>query len=611
MQPQHPANGSPIRSGLRRLAVIAIAALVAVVGGTSQIAHAGEGGTDITGKALGVQIRYPDRDTGKMIEEPIPTIFLGAAAQAALATPLSETFDQLWSGTKDASGKTMLDRACDTAKQEVNSLEASQGQTAYNVSCSFDPTGTLSAYTQVAGDQNNLYLNYLLTLNSVTFTSTAPNCGGTVAAIFSLGTSCIATAASSDPQFTIFFDLDLQISMTVPTYPCQLTPQADLHVQNAFINAEDFQATAAQVFDPSDFAKGVENLDATQESISLASLQSTLNQLASACKTASNYGFGQFDAYVNSQDGLVFRLTHPLDAAPVVTNAGVRDPSVPDLTPPTIGVSAPEVKAGAQLTVTGSSFSATEATDIAIGWNDTTSGTITESDIEWGRKGDKLQDVTLTRAPYDNGSHWDATPLTSDTTYEFRVRDCDQLTCTPYSEPKDVKTTTGGSNGVDFYLDSVAAANKIGSDTVQPGGTFSTALTVPAATTAQKHTLYAQMSGGQQASIDITVVGATDSLKPSIEVIDPTTKTVEANISQSSTFTLRGAAFTAGTVTVSIGTAGGQVLGKTKVKADGTFQANFTLPYSVNGSCTLVASEDVGATSIQATTSVGVIATPR
>jgi hypothetical protein len=64
-------------------------------------------------------------------------------------------------------------------------------------------------------------------------------------------------------------------------------------------------------------------------------------------------------------------------------------------------------------------------------------------------------------------------------------------------------------------------------------------------------------------------------------------------------------------VTVTQGTAGGQKLGTVTVKADGTFKKDFTLPMSANGATTLVAGEDEGGQTLQATTSVMVLAAPK
>src|SRR5579871_4505116 len=602
-----------IARGLRRLAIVLTAALLAGAGLPGPIAHADPSYTTIDGKALGVDIRYPDSTSGKMDQEAIPSFLL-----PSLTTPLNQQFDQIWNGTTDNNGETMRDRTCDAAEQQVKSIVANEGQSAYDIMCALAPTGTLRAMVQPASEGPLLSLSYWLPDNQVSFIATQPDCGGTVVAIFTLGASCVATGLLNDPEFTVSFDGELLITMTVPATPCTLTPHAVARVHNASINAEDLTANIAKDFEPSGFAQGVEDLDSTARPISLAPLQSALDKMATTCTTAANdYGFSQFDAVVTAANGLVFRLTHPEDKAPTLGDASAPHPAVPELTSPSLGVSAPEVKAGGQLTLIGGSFTSPQPTTIQVGWDDTLAGTVTESDLEWGPKGGPPQPVTIPRAPYDHANSWSATGLDASTMYAFRVRDCELVEsllriCTPYSAPLDVKTAAAGSNAVDFYLDGTAAANRIAGSTVQPDGTFATPVTIAAATPAGAHTLYAQVPGsGEQASVGITVVGATASLAPSIEVVDPTTDTVETVVGQGNSFTVLGAGFTPGTVTLTLGTATGQVLGTAKAGSDGTFKRSFKLPQTVTGTPTIVASEAGSGQALQATTTVTVSPTPK
>ena len=52
-----------------------------------------------------------------------------------------------------------------------------------------------------------------------------------------------------------------------------------------------------------------------------------------------------------------------------------------------------EVNAGSSLIVTGANFPLAQASAIYVGWQDSTSGTVTESDVNWGQAGDPTQSV--------------------------------------------------------------------------------------------------------------------------------------------------------------------------------------------------------------------------
>jgi hypothetical protein len=505
-----------------RLCLLILVVLGASVAGGGRVARADGGDpVNIDGKTLGVDIRYFDGSSNAMVQKQIPSAFLGQnvpkADQPWLTDPLNQNFDKIWNADKTA-GETLALTVCNLGIQKITSLVAKQELTAYGFNCAMDSTGTLSA--EVSADQ--LSLVYQLPLNAISFNTTSAPCGGGFIAGITGGLSCLATAGSSDPSFTILFDLKVVVATPIPSTPCQLTPTAVAYGENASINGNDFQATAAMTFDPSDFNRAVSAIDSQQLTIGLSSLQSTLNGLENTCRSAAKDNFSKFDITVDSTNGLTFWLIHPEDAKPELAETT----HVPDLGTPTIGLTQPEIQAGGQLTVKGSSFSAPPSTVVGIWWNDTFAGTFTESDIQWVKGGTPMPSVTKARSPFDNGAFWNTPALTPGIDNQFEVRDCFPVQdmgftlltiCTPYSNTLDVKAGAGGSNAVEVYLDSLGSANQIGSGSLGTDGTFSSAITIPAGTATGAHTLYAQVqSSGQQAQADLTVAGAKATLTPTI-----------------------------------------------------------------------------------------------
>jgi hypothetical protein len=179
------------RRVLRVLLVVLGLVAVVLLAGLGPAAHADVAFTDINGTAVNVHLRLPDANTGNLIELPLPTDQLPAAASALLATPLSTLFDTYWSGTQDADGKTLRDHSCDGAVIQTAAAVASKtGGTAHDITCNLSATGSLRAavvqgsyFSRAAADPDfpdgnfvdgtRLVLSYVLTGNSIAF-SVAP-----------------------------------------------------------------------------------------------------------------------------------------------------------------------------------------------------------------------------------------------------------------------------------------------------------------------------------------------------------------------------------------------------------------------------------------------------
>ncbi len=155
--------------------------------------------------------------------------------------------------------------------------------------------------------------------------------------------------------------------------------------------------------------------------VDLGDLSTLLADVSTAWLQALPYGFTQLTALIQQQQ-LFLQFGHPQDPAPVVVNAAA--PTLPNLLPANI-TTAPEVNAGSSADVTGTNFPLDQADALYIGWQDTTSGTVTESDISWGPGGGPTQAVTIPRDGNDGKNLYIASGLAPNSTYQFSVRDQD------------------------------------------------------------------------------------------------------------------------------------------------------------------------------------------
>jgi hypothetical protein len=541
--------------------------------------------TDITGSLLSVTIRFPDPNQNS-VEVPIPVSMLPPQAQQLLATPLSAQFQTFWSVTKDNNGQTQRDRAVATAQQNISTqVHANTGQTAYNIAVNFPASGSL--FAAASGD---LTLEYRLPGEVITFNVTTPTIFGSYA----------------DPAYKLTFDATLVVDSPIPAMPCTFAPVASLVIENANISGDnfvanviDFVANAANFFQgqPPIFQAAEGNIDGANPA-SIGTLGGTFAQLAAACVTAQAAGFVQFQVFVDQANAiLVFRLIHPLDDPPMF-----QDQTFPSLFHPLIGVSQTQIKAGDPLGVTGSEFTAPSTVTLVLVWNDTTSGTIVRSEIEYGPQGGPFVTVSKARQPFDSGNNYQFNNLAPNQNYQFRVRDWDQTTSTPWSMWKNVATAGSNADQVLLWLDN-DFGNPLGTATVAADGTFSTTVTIPSATAPGQHLLNGQLMGGDAAyPVTIQVLGATQSYTATIELIDPSTNRVVTSTEETYPFTLRGLGFNAGQLNIAIDSISGTSIGQATVGSDGKFMATYTMPSGILGSHLFVAWQFVGSSTVQAST---------
>jgi hypothetical protein len=113
------------------------------------------------------------------------------------------------------------------------------------------------------------------------------------------------------------------------------------------------------------------------------------------------------------------------------------------------------------------------------------------TDLEWARAGGPLAMQPL---PGDaNGGcvgDYDAANLTPNTAYQFRARDCDLMTCSPWSVMLHVVTAKTDATNAEVVL-TLDGGTPLGKVSVNAQGKFQTPITIPLGTSANTHTIHA------------------------------------------------------------------------------------------------------------------------
>jgi hypothetical protein len=547
----------------------------------------------------------------------------GPAEAASLAqfldTPLKTAFDNAWSQLQSGgsnSPASMVQAAVQKAAPNAYNIQVSTPSSGTQLTASTGALGTDILQTLPAGTTGTqLLLTYSLPGFSVSFSETTSGIFGSWA----------------DPSYNLTFDADIEVIIGVPDDI--LVPPgviAELNTSNMHGSAANFFATVDGVLSLipkwlgvilgaalggvaasglGAIAGGVGGGLATgggspsqpqNQTVPLSAneLQSILGDL-SFFAGARRFGFTQLGVRVNTNppphtpagNTVEFDLTHPFDPGPVVSNAVL--PPSQTLFAPRIGPSPPEVAAGGQLGVMGSSFPPAQATQLKITWTDTTSGNVVQSEIDWGiLPGGQQQPPVLSPAvliprngSYDNANNYTFKPLLPNTTYAFRVRDYDlfKLAATDWS--KWLPLTTQATDQVEIVLS--YQNTTIGFGQVQSDGSFSTTVIVPAGVPPGTYTLTAVMAGVPMAETQITVVAQGQALTPLLQVVDPNTLIAyssPAGVVGGVSVTVQGQNYTPGAVDLFLDTAGGVSLGVAHVAANKTeFTFSFQWPEAVAG----------------------------
>ena len=444
---------------------------------------------DITGLKIQLRVAAPDRETGRPVDVVLPVDLIGPKMNQLFSTPLSTQMDQYWNVIPDAkTGMTPRQMACDGKdgiKQQVAKEVAKQGPSysAYDISCNLATKGQL--VVKQAGA--TMILAYLLTNNTVSFASTSPQtCKSGNGTPF----------CPNDPRFTVHFATEI-VTVVRTAGLCQLFAEnGTVYVVAASFEATNGAAEVAKFFGGQKFVAGEVAMTNTMRNQPLPLDDSFKELRNSAACTGKAPGvsrvltaFRDFETVIDMRQGILLKATHvgivapTLDgSAPGSANSG-NIPSVPSFTRPMIATAQPLVTAGNTVRISGQHFplNISRSTSLPVtmqhggyGPNSTILGGVCfggATELEWGPVGGPQRVQKLSgNAQGACAAAYDASNLTPNTAYQFRVRDCDPITCSPWSPTLRASTDKADTQKgtVMLTLDSGAAIGKaaIGKDTI-------------------------------------------------------------------------------------------------------------------------------------------------
>jgi hypothetical protein len=536
---------------------------------------------EITGFPISFEAVAPDRNTGQMTPQSMPPGVSGPGLTKLSSTPVNIVFDARWNGTPEqrSTGTAPIQLACDGpegVRAKVMANAQVEGQTAYDVSCDFAKSGAVF----VKQAEGVLYLSYQLFNNVVRFRSTSSlTCHPSGGNVF----------CPNDPRFTVTFAVELlTVIRTSPTI-CTLsteTPKVSLHAVN--IEGENASASLAIFFFAGRFTAGELAMQATPSESSLDA-GAAFDEISRACAGSGSLSnilatLSKLETEVRHPGGLVFRAIHPPIATPSFRNVDQSE-SPPSLWRPSIAAP-PIVRAGFDFRIKGQFFPRPRdptKIELLIDRDGTSICRGGSTELEYGPVGAAPQLFQIAAAPspsYRCADRHLVSALQTATQYRFRVRDCDVLTCSPWSLPFEMTTrSVSGPGPVEISLDWAT----LGTVDVDDTGSFDTAVFVPPDTPAGPHNLSAA-TGGISDTISITVVapGAPQGIlkvtgSPAGEEGCPMQE-IPPNIVAGKSFGLFGFGFVPGQVNLFLDSMAGPYIGAGSVAGEGSFCGRFHSP---------------------------------
>jgi hypothetical protein len=518
----------------------------------------------------------------------LPTQQLRTNAQQALSKPLDQIFDDTWSSLlSQGLPQQMVQQAVKAARPNAYNIGVSFPTTG-NLQAEVDPLLSPGAFGFPQGiDAQLLVLQFSLqSAVNITWHETTSGLFGSWA----------------DPSYSATFDGTLVVNVAVPADPTvglvtngrflATNVQAGLDGVSVGNIAAGITFLAEAAWDILTF-QSLPSTSIPDQDVPVANvgLQQAFDLLSLGFGMAAGQGFLTLNVQVNdsSQPGwpevarVEFDLTHPLNPGPVAESEGFGL-----LTgQPQIGASPQAVQAGSSFAVMGAYFPA-QTSSIAIRWTDTTSGPVSQSEIQWGEvlptmPGKPLNVNVLgeTKIPRsgssDNNNHYTAQGLSSGKQYAFRVRDYDLSGLAATAWGDWLVLTTTATNQVELTLSDAAGTVLQPAATVQQDGTFSVNPLMPAGETAGTYALWATMNGQKVAQTPITVVAKNQQPSAQLEVFNPDTGiTVPGVAGVEATYPvpLRGYYFNPGIVSLYIDGAAGQSLGSATANNSGYFTSS-------------------------------------
>ena len=552
---------------------------------------------DVTGLPLVLRVSAPHRESGQLVDIPVPPGFAGPRFTRLLGAPLSAQFDRFWSVDPDPiRGQTVRALACDGPggiKDQVIAQVAKQGKTAHDISCDLASTGEVL----VQREGSRLLIAYLLRNNSVTFQSTsAQTCSPENGSVF----------CPNDPRFTVKFAIEIVTPLQADSICGLFAGDGQVFIQSPSFHSENASAEIARLFAGQRFVAGEVAMTNTVRSLPLP-LDGALKELRDGDLCARRlpgadrilFAFRDFEPEIDVRRGIVLHATHGGILAPVLTVAQptptgeLPPPSVPSFFRPTISTAQPLVKAGDAVSLHGQHFPTPVnlATALPVGLeHDSRNPSVIlgaapggvcfnggGTELEFGpvggaRRTDRLP-ATL---PGLCAPGTTAQPLTPLTSYEFRARDCDPFTCSPFS-PIARSTTSRLARGLGNVLIELDRQVPLGGATIDGNGNFDRAITIPGDTPAGPHTVRAATRGGTAvAEVVVQVAPAGGGSQASLMMVGllagetgcpnhPITSTQTDD-----TFVLFGAGFPGGAVSIRLDSPAGLQLGTALVRPDGS-----------------------------------------
>ena len=311
------------------------------------------------------------------------------------------------------------------------------------------------------------------------------------------------------------------------------------------------------------------------------------------------FAFRDFEPEIDVRRGIVLHATHGGILAPVLTVAQptptgeLPPPSVPSFFRPTIATAQPLVKAGDGVSLHGQHFPTPVnlATTLPVGFeHDTRNPSVIlgaapggvcfnggGTELEFGPVGGALRTTRLPGTlPGLCVPGTTAQPLTPLTSYQFRARDCDSFTCSPFS-PIARSTTSRLERGLGNVLIELDRQVPLGGAAIDGNGNFDSAITIPGGTPAGAHTIRAATRGSTAVAEVVVQVapagGGSQASLMMVGVLDGETGCPNHPITSTQTddtFLLFGAGFTGGVVAISLDSPAGLRLGTALVRPDGS-----------------------------------------
>ena len=411
----------------------------------------------------------------------------------------------------------------------------------------------------------------------------------------------------NDPRFTVKFAIEI-VTVLQADGICELFGgDGQVFIQGASFESENAAAEIARLFAGQRFVAAEVAMTNTVRNQPLP-LDGALKELRDGDLCARRlpgadrilFAFRDFEPEIDLRRGIVLHATHAGILAPVLTVAqptptgGFPPPTVPSFFRPMISTAQPLIKAGDAVSLHGQHFptAVNLATALPVGLeHDSRNPSVIlgaapggvcfnggGTDLEFGPVGGALRTDRLpatVQGPCAPGTS--AQPLTPLTSYQFRARDCDPFTCSPFS-PIARSTTSRLHRGLGNVLLELDRQVPLGGADIDGNGNFDLPITIPSgdagrpAHHSRRHPRQhrrrrsggAGRGGGKRQPASLMMVGLLNGETGCPNHPITSTQTDD-------TFLLFGAGFAAGAVDINLDSPGGQQLGTAVARPDGSF----------------------------------------